>query len=392
MQHRPLDEVSAARRRWNLVSKEFGLADLVPVKTSEQPRAFERWDSLRTAIFGAPASEQFQEQFGSFLKGDETKELKKRLKDIENRGSPGLRILKALMELREAKEKEEKEEADKPSGWCLVKHLMLINLPTPVHPVWQMISDNSKTVRSGEGVLSAIAESNSTAANTTAVVDAKRLRARALWKTARYAFIDDDPLKTKPVVLPSRWQKVKELLFSEEDEEEQEETTAPSPSSSVSNPVSATPDPSLNDCFPVEGKRKTSKWGVVRRTFLTNVVEKNWDYLTRYARTQVINAKTSGLSVTSKVRKLAIVDEEPPSPEKWEVVRGLLTDERLGKEWNHLREKAKRNVLPPSGTEWEIFRWLFFENKKLRNQTHWTFIKDLFLKTETRGSEITEGL
>ena len=370
------------------MSKEFGLEDLVPDRTTEQPRAFERWDSLRTAIFGAPASEQFQEQFGSFLKGDETKELKKRLKDIENRGSPGLRILKALMELREAKEKEAKEEADKPSGWCLVKHLMLINLPTPVHPLWQMISDNIKPMRSGDGMLSAIAESRSGHIGTSVAVDAKRLRARALWKAARHAFIDDDPLKTKPV-LPSRWQKLKELLFSDDEEEEQEESADPSPASTCALPACATPDPSLNDCFPVEGKRKMSKWSVVRRTFLTNVVEKNWDYLTRYARTQVINAKTSGLSVASKVRKLAIVDEEPPSPEKWEVVRGLLMDERLGKEWKHLREKAKRNVLPPSGTEWEIFRWLFFENKKLRNQTHWTFIKDLFLKTETRGSEIS---
>lgn len=125
-----------------------------------------------------------------------------------------------------------------------------------------------------------------------------------------------------------------------------------------------------------------------RKTMMSDVVRKNWKFLTHYAKTALMEKKSystpadKSVVIPSKIRKLPIVDDEPPSEEKWRVVRGLLLDINLGQEWKGLSEKAQNNELPPRGTEWEIFRWLFFENKKLRNQPNWMLIKDLFLKTE----------
>lgn len=383
---------------------QLGLDDIVVPETRASPAAFQRWDSIRTAIFGDPTTDDFQEQFASFLKGDETAELKKRLNSIENKGSPGLRILRALMDLREKRERGEEALDEKPSGWCLVKHLMLINLPTTVHPMWQLASQDShpsQTFRhraSQDSMLESIAEDISqSASNGTGAkqaTDASHVRAKRLWRKVRKAFTDEDTTRGKMQIHPL-WKQLREMFFSYDDEVSDSVQGAETPS--VPSPSSSRDADAVVEA---ETPRKRSGWHKVQKvmfgeeggrssTMMSDVVKKNWQFLANYAKTSLMEKKNplhpeQARMTPSKIRSLPIVDEEPPSDEKWNVVRGLLLDVNLGKEWVPLSEKAARNVDPPRGAEWEIFRWLFFENKKLRNQPNWILIKDLFLKTDAQ--------
>lgn len=391
----PDGDIDAKGSQWSTVRDLLGIK--APKEAHAIRKPLERWDSLRTAIFGEPSTEEFKTNFERFLKGNETTVLNQRLREIENKGSPGLRILRALVQLREKQKPEESTEPtsdEQESRWSIVKHLMLLNLPTAVHPAWQYISGNTSlpdafSQRSSESShLSSIHEGQSEEASLSNDKESEsndaKTRARQRWNKIGSFFHDEDVQPKQKKTHSVGWDFIKEQLFPDELEETESIQTRQENPEPEPVEASETNDEGLNEEV---ARKPKSIWKKVRKAFLTDVISTNWDFLSAYARAKIMESvqdSDSRKTAQSKIRRLPVVDSEPPSKDKWKVVRAFLMDQRLGPEWEQLKYKVACNVAPPRGTEWEIFRWLFFENKRLRNQQHWILVKDLLLKTDNQ--------
>lgn len=115
-----------------------------------------------------------------------------------------------------------------------------------------------------------------------------------------------------------------------------------------------------------------------------SIIDKHWDFLSNFMNESIgeISPNDNDSAETGRwksLRKMMIVDSEGPSVEKWSFLTDWILAANLSEDWNAVIAFVKEWKTPPQGEDWEKFRKLFFENKSIRDSSHWGFLKDLFL-------------
>eukprot|EP00210_Caulerpa_lentillifera_P005890 g5632.t1 len=386
------EEVSEGRKRWNYLRSE--VLQIEPTRTLQHQHSsgIVHWDALRTLIFGERESDRFIEKFSKFVLGDES-ELTKKVANALNQSkiSVGVRVLEEMMKL---KEEEARKERDR---WTIVKHLMLENLkPTPCHPLWRLLAKKLKDPLTEMETLKPSEEQKETSNETEPPALSK---GKALWRKVQVAFNLVDYSPFRPLKSPY-WHILRTVLFQVDDnEEDEEEATSDSPHPPKSTPTA--PDQSSETVSSHQGNkirnmRAVANWNRARKTLDLQPIsfwDRNKQFLQKFSQTQHPEATPPDTPLHygdskpksrgwQRVRKLLIVDEEPPSEDKWQFVRDFLLENDFGHDWQKLSNFVQSHPQPPRDGRWELFRRLFFENRSLREQSQWSFLKDLFLKRD----------
>lgn len=373
------EEKRTGKQLWNILSSDFFQLEVSNVMQDRRSEGMAHWDSLRTLIFGDRGSDRFIERFSNFVLGDESELTESVAKATKEQKTPaGLKVLKAMMELEQ---KEEQKERDR---WSIVKHLMLENLKSSSrHPLWRVLA---KSLNNAQSIMEALTPIQEPPPPPPPPAK-KSNKGLDLWKRVQVHFNLEDYSPTTPLRSPY-WSVLRDLFF--EDSDEEEELNDHPPMIPEEAPMEGTSEETKTPCA-----RAMTNWGKVKRQFdfkNESSWDRNRDFLKRFAQEQhpEILPDSPQFFETCKprsrgwdrIRKLLIVDEKPPSEDKWKFVREYLMENDFGRDWDKLSTFVKSHPQPPKEGHWDRFRRLFFENRNLREQSQWSFLKDLFLKQD----------
>eukprot|EP00210_Caulerpa_lentillifera_P005911 g5651.t1 len=286
------------------------------------------------------------------------------------------KLAQALVETMESEQSQQSNEESsslkKVKGWGFIRETIFSDLGPTLHPAWDLLSGQN------------LSKLKLLRATTLKELDCgtnekkQKQSGGGKWPIVRESFFGTNAPIERTV--PPSWQKLLQSVFPFKTSQLKKlndsttEQVNDNETSKVEDQQNTDDNQNLEEFSPI--------WNMIQAR--GNIMDKHWKFLSNFMNESIGEMSPNendmdGTGRWKRITKLMIVDGNGPSVEKWSFFRDWILSADLASGWNTIVAFVKERENPPEGKYWEKFRTLFFENRKIRDDVHWGFLKDLFL-------------